>query len=803
MKTRFFAILMMTLLSFVFWATAVTPSHALTPTPAFDEPIPMPVPWQMDGLRIEYQRVDVTLSDQIATTHIDQLFVNDNDWNLEGTYLFPLPEGAAVSQLTMWVDGTPIEAKILGHDEARQIYDEIVRQLRDPALLEYVGNSTIQANIFPIPPHSQRRIEIEYNQILPAENGLIHYVYPQSSSLYTNIPLDSQSIRVEVSSKSAIRAIYSPSHAIDVSRDGEFAATAGFEGSSITPDTDFELYYTVSPETIGLNLLTYRESGEDGFFLLLVAPSLQVSEVVAKDVILVLDTSGSMEGDKMSQAQAAAQYVVSHLNPTDRFNIISFGTGVRRYADALVSASNPGSYQAYINSLESVGGTNISMALLEAIAQADPTRPTTIIFVTDGLATEGIIETPALLTAVAQAASANVRLFSFGVGDDVDTTLLTRLAEEHRGTTSFVRPFQNIQEEVSGFYAKISMPVLSDISLDFGGMVVDQLYPDTLPDLFAGTQLVLVGRYRDGGPASITLRGSVNGREQVFTYPDQFFRIRSGDDFIPRLWATRAIGNLLTQIQLNGENQELVQSVVNLSIRYGIITPYTSYLIQEEDIFSQTGRQGIVDDALIAPPVTNEVSGSEAVNQAAAAGGLAAADAPMPMATSESYGYAEESDPSSPMQQTVKIVGSKTFVWRDGRWTDTAYNSDTQIPQALTFASPAYFDLLATNPELGQYFALGSHVLVVYDGTVYETTEDVVNVINSIPSTATATATRANLFIEPTPTRVTALYQPTPISPITLTPNTTSSNGGGWGWAFLLGIPILFGVGLWIGRRNG
>ncbi|UCC50949.1 MAG: VWA domain-containing protein, partial [Anaerolineaceae bacterium] len=351
-------------------------------------PVDMPPIWRMDGLEIEYQRVNVTIRDQVATTHIEQLFVNNHDRMLEGVYLFPLPQGATVSQLTMWVNGQAIEAKILEKEEAREIYDTIVRQLRDPALLEYVGSNAIQANVFPIPPHEERRIEIEYSQILPAENGLVHYIYPQSTNLYTNTPLDNQSIRVEVESQEPIHAIYSPSHAVSVNRDGEYRAVVGFEANDVIPDDDFELYFTISPEEIGLNLLSYREAGEDGFFMLLVAPNVEAQEVVAKDVILVLDTSGSMEGAKMKQAKDAAEYIVTHLNPEDRFNIIAFSTGVRRFAPDLLESVEAGNYDTFIRSLEAIGGTNISGALLEAAGQVDGERPTTIIFVTDGLATE-------------------------------------------------------------------------------------------------------------------------------------------------------------------------------------------------------------------------------------------------------------------------------------------------------------------------------------------------------------------------------------------------------------------------------
>jgi Ca-activated chloride channel family protein len=359
MKKRIFIPIQLILIVILIVAVnGVQAQDPITPLPVpIEPPIIMPPIWNMDGLNIEYQRVDVEIEDQVATTHMDQLFVNENDWLLEGIYLFPLPPGAAVSQLTMWVDGEPIEAKILEAGEARQIYDEIVRKLRDPALLEYVGSSAIQANVFPIPPKDERRIEITYSQILEADNGIIHYIYPQSTELYTNTPLDSQSIRVEIDSRDAIRAIYSPSHQVAIDRDGDYRATVGYEEENVDADTDFELYYSVSPEDIGLNLISYKETGQDGFFLLLVAPTVDIDadEIVAKDVVLIIDTSGSMEGEKMDQAREAAIKVIESLNPRDRFNIIAFSTGTRSFNRSLVPLSDTGNYDSFINSLDAVG----------------------------------------------------------------------------------------------------------------------------------------------------------------------------------------------------------------------------------------------------------------------------------------------------------------------------------------------------------------------------------------------------------------------------------------------------------------
>ncbi|HID89999.1 MAG TPA: VWA domain-containing protein, partial [Anaerolineae bacterium] len=542
-------------------------------------PLPEPIPLDESWLTIRYHRVTVTIEDQVAVTRVEQEFVNECDWEVEGTYVFPLPEGAAVSEFVMWVDGKPVEGEILEADEARRIYEDIVRRRRDPALLEYVGRSAVQARIFPIPPGGSRKIELEYSQVLPVENGLVRYVYPLNTERFSARPLEECSIHVEIRSPDPIHAVYSPTHQdrVYIVRDGDYRATVGYEETDVLPEDDFELVYTVSQEDVGLNLLTYRESPDDGrrpelaegFFLLLVAPTVEVEEeqVIPRDVILVLDTSGSMEGEKIEQAKEALTYVLEHLNAEDRFNVIAFSTGLRQYARGLRPASEAHEAAAWVRRLEAVGGTDINRALLEALAQTETERPTVLIFLTDGLPTEGVTEIEQILANVEAAAPGNVRLFPFGLGDDVNTILLDTLAEQHGGTTGYVRPYERIDEEVSAFYAKISTPVLTDIELDFGAVMVEDTYPYPLPDLFAGTQLILVGRYREGGATRIVLTGEVNGERREFVY-EGTFRAEGGDDFIPRLWATRKIGHLLTQIRLHGERKEWVDAIVELSVRY-------------------------------------------------------------------------------------------------------------------------------------------------------------------------------------------------------------------------------------------
>jgi Ca-activated chloride channel family protein len=685
--------------------------------------IPEPPPTvpivEVPYLTVKYHHVTVTIDDQVATTHVDQVFVNEGRHEVEGTYLFPLPEQAAISQFTMWVDGQKMDGQVLERDEARAIYEDIVRKRRDPALLEYVGRNTFQASIFPIPPGAERRIELEYSQVLPMDNGLVQYVYPLNTEKFSARPLDDVSVTVTIKSQQALKAIYSPSHDVDVVRDGDYAATVGYEESDVKPDRDFVLYYSVSAEDVGLSLLSYKpDAAGDGFFLLLAAPKVSVEsqQVVAKDVIVVLDVSGSMQGEKLDQAKQALKFVLHNLNDEDRFDVIAFSTSTHAYSRGLVPASERGEARDFVDRLQANGSTDINRVLLEALSMADGSRPTILIFLTDGQPTAGEIDVDRILKNAGDSAPDSVRVFPFGLGYDVNTVLLDSLAEAHGGASGYVRPSEKIDEHVSAFYAKVSTPLLSNVAVDWGGIEVEDVYPYPLPDLFAGSQLVVVGRYRDGGPSTLTLSGEVNGQPAKFEYGDVTFSQEGGAAFISRLWATRKIGYLLQQIRLHGEDKEVVDEIVDLSVRYGIITPYTSFLVLEtEQALSSAGREDLANQMTAVPL---GLSGEAAVDrslQEKALSGAAAVPAPT-MGAGEGAPADAHGDAVTP----IKYVGDKTFILNEGTWTDTTFDPDTMKAVPVEFGSDDYFKLAAARPEWGQYLAAGEHEIVVLDGTAYE-----------------------------------------------------------------------------------
>jgi Ca-activated chloride channel family protein len=702
-------------------ATLLTPISALAdgiivPDPCRDCPVPPP---PMTQLAVKYHRVTVTINDQIATTHVDQVFYNPNDWQVEGTYIFPLPLDAAVSSFTLWVDGKPVEAKILGAEQARQTYQQIVNSMRDPALLEYAGRGAVQAHIFPIPPQGERRVELEYTQALTAENGLVQYIYPLSTEKFSVLPLEQVSISVDIDSNVPIRAVYSPSHAVDVQRQSDKNVTASYEESNVLPQDDFALYFSLG-ETEAFHLLSYRNPNDiedpDGFFLVLLAPRPEVdAKPLAKDIILVLDRSGSMEGEKFTQAQEAARYILGHLNPDDKFDLIAFNSSLDSYATRLRPASEAEDAISWINNLSALGSTDIDRALQEAASIANTERPTYLIFLTDGLPTEGVTDSDQILRDFTSVSKPNLRLFVFGVGYDVDTYLLDLLAQEHHGLSFYVQPGERLDEALSTFYSRISTPVLTNLELDFEDISTYDMYPSPLPDLFLGSQIIAVGRYRQGGSTDITLTGMVNDSNQKFKFSDEQFATHSASNdplaaTLPRLWATRKIGYLLNQVRLHGADQETIDQIVRISIRYGIVTPYTSYLVTEDMPLGVEERDVIVEREMLLQATAAPASGAQAVQKAADQGFMVAAEAPVEAAP-ESVGK-------------VRSVGARTFILKNSTWIDTAYDPQTMQTTKIAFLSPDYFTLVNTYPDLAAAFALGTSVIAISGNDVYEVVDE-------------------------------------------------------------------------------
>jgi len=615
-----------------------------------------------------------------VTTHVDQEFRNDYDYPLEGTYLFPLPPGAVVQGFAMWADGEPIEGRVLPADEAREIYLSYLRQHRDPALLEYVGRDTFQARVFPIPPGESRRIELEYVELLRPDADLYRYRYPLDTERFSAQPLEEVKIEVEFADARALSTVYSPTHKVTVERPSPAFVRVTYTARNVLPGKDFLLYYSFTEDVVGADLITFRTGEEDGWFLLLLTPARVREEAsLPKDLVLVIDRSGSMEGRKIEQARQAAKFILEHLGEGDRFGVITFNEEVVPLTEGLALAT-PARVVAAVTAVSEIyadGWTNIHGALLQAMEWLSPSdRPQYVIFLTDGLPTAGPTDTATIVQDVTTANTAGARLFAFGVGYDVDTQLLDLLAQHNRGTTTYVIPDEDLEHALSSFYLKIAEPALTDPELEVQGVALYDMYPRELPDLFYGSQLSLVGRVSGSGVARVVLSGRRGGGRETIAFEWEFPEEAAEGSFLPRLWAARKIGHLLKVILLMGESQELVGQIVELATRYGIATPYTSFLVEEEERWA------------IPPAAT---SGAAPVMAARSTQKLAEAE------------LAEE-------LATVREVEGRIFLLIDGVWTESTYEDGTDTLD-IEYLSDAYFQLLSELPELGPVLALGEEVV--------------------------------------------------------------------------------------------
>jgi Ca-activated chloride channel family protein len=540
-------------------------------------------------LAMLHHKVAITIQDQVAETKVEQTFRNHTDRPLEATYVFPVPRGASVNKFTMQVDGKDVKGELVEAKKAREIYQSIVRRTQDPGLLEYMDNNLFRLRVFPIPPRGDQKVTLSYTSVANREGDLVEYVYPLKTDGKATATLEEFAITARIKSQHAVQNVYSPTHAIALKRTSDKEVTVQFEKNQALLDKDFLLYYSLGDKDVGLTALAHRPvAGENGYFMFLVTPKVEMAQEyqVPRDMVLVLDTSGSMRGVKMEQAKKALQYCLNNLGPKDRFALINFATTVNKYKDGLLDSTSDQLEQArkWIDNLEATGGTAINDALAAALdlrPQKDEGRTFTIVFFTDGQPTIGETNVDKIMKNALARNTGNTRIFTFGVGHDVNASMLDKLAEDTRAVSTYVRPEEDIEVKVSGLYSKISHPVLASLKLSATNDVSFlEVYPAQLPDLFHGSQLVVLGRYSGKGPAAIKLTGTVGKEAKEFVY-ELTFPDKTTDDkgFIEEIWARRKVGYLLDQIRANGEKTELVEEVTKLAKKYGITTPYTSYLI--------------------------------------------------------------------------------------------------------------------------------------------------------------------------------------------------------------------------------
>lgn len=712
------------------------------------------------AIQLRKLQVDIVIKDQWAETKLIHTFYNPGQRWQEAIFYYPMPREAAVRQFEMEINGQATKAELIGANKAKNIYEGIVRSMRDPALLQATGSDLLKARVFPIEARAEKVITLSYQQFIAADDGFVHYqlplleASPQSSNQSTLV------LNLDVQATNAFRSIWSPSHQLELHRLSKKQAQATFRTNHSKAWRHFELFFSNHQNPSGLAFLTHSNQ-HDHFALLQIEPEISPQErLPAKDVVFILDTSGSMAGAKLQQAKNALYQCLELLNAQDRFAIVRFSTEAEAFAATLMPANKSGKIQAkaFVESFEAIGGTNIEAAFEQlAVFSASTKRSLSTLFITDGKPTIGESKPERLLQKLS---SHHQAVFPIGIGSSLNTRLLDNLANQTKGFRTYLDETEDLEFKISRLFAKVNNPLLTDLTLKVEGVRFQQRTPHQLPSLFKGQSLLVMGTYQGNGPAKVILSGTLGNQKKLYSFNVHFPKKQTKHSFIPPLWAKKRVGYLLDQIRLHGENQELKDSIVSIAKRYGLVTPYTSYLILEDEQAYQHAEfhtdgveasplnqsreeirtrrnqnrsrsRNLVSKASPSPrilPVAEEekVAAKKRYHQMMEVEGEASVQASKEIqAMTELNALVDTATKSAPLglsetTVTVLVRAGRAFYLQNDVWQDSSLKKSTpDKTHSLTFGSDAYFELLTKFPELGPILALGNKITFLHHGIVY------------------------------------------------------------------------------------
>ncbi len=735
--------------------------------PAFGLGLLIPNDTTVRPFDVESHRATVVITNNAAVTTVEQVFRNHTDRPMEAVFVFPIPEGGTVSDFSLWINGKKTAGAVLEKNEARAIYESIVRRAADPGLVEYMDGRLFRASIFPIPPKGTQKLEIKFGQVLKRQGGMHIYEYPLAAGKQYVTARTAQdfTLTATVHSSIPITNVYSPSHTIGTHRKSDAKVIVGTEELGVELDRDFQLFLSYSKNDIGVSLMTHDpdgDGGENGYFMLAIAPRVEAAahNEIGQTFTFVMDTSGSMAGEKIEQARQTLEFCIARLKAQDHFNVVRFSTDVEALWDAPVAATaeNRSTGARFAKELSPAGGTAIEPALALALAQKTPKhQPHQVIFVTDGRPTVGMTNPASIIESAKSKIGPSERLFTFGVGFEVNAILLDGLARAGRGRADFVKPGQKLESAVAALYTRISSPVLSNVAVDWGDTRTYDVYPNPLPDLFRGDQLVLFGRNRNALNGRIAVTGYVGGQKKSFGFGSN---AESGknvkplalDDssvepleFMPKLWATRKVGFLLEQIRVNGEQAELKDEVIRLAKKFGLVTPYTSYLAVDDSEFENNGPQGgnpppmdgqrprprpelkasEESAPMSAPARSPRRSRNDRAKKGMSADSFGAASGEGAVQASEATrAYQEQDSIGDDAGMSRRFVSGRTFELDGRSWAQENLSAKQRSgAKKVASYSKKYFELLKKHPELKRFASqLGEDFTVDLGGTVYHIT---------------------------------------------------------------------------------
>ncbi len=695
-------------------------------------PLPRPRPLPHEPVRLTAASAAISVDEQAAATRLELTLTNPSGMQQEAVVMIPVPEGVAVRSLEYDGVGPEPVAKVLPRDEARRIYDAIVNKTRDPALVEFAGTNMIRTSAFPIPAGKSQKLAITFEQVLGADGDRVDYWLPRSDSLAQSDV--SWTISATIKSSRAIAGVYSASHELDVTRDapGQVRVKVSSGSQADAARGSFRLSYLLQPrkgDGVAATLMAYPDpdvrGGEGGYFLLLggMPPTPADAEKQKREVVLVLDRSGSMRGEKIEQVRRAALQVVEGLEWGEAFNIIDYSDSIAAFADKPVIKDQASleKARAYIRGLEANGGTNLHDALLEAM-RPEPTKGMLplVIFLTDGLPTVGERSEVKIRDDAKAANKFNRRVFTFGVGFDVNSPLLSGLGKASRGASTFVLPQEDVEVKVSQVFRRLNGPVLALPRLTVlgdgtPGGVLRELMPGELPDVFEGDQIVVLGQYAKAADMRLRLEGEQHGKKVTFEFEVSTKGATVRNAHVARLWARAKIGMMIDEVRQAGASggvgearmKELTDEIVRLSTKWGILTEYTSFLATPEaermagdelrranlrvareylHERAEKGRSG-------AGGVSQEMNSAGLSAARAPAGGGGNVAAPAPAAQSQTY-YA--ADMKEVEVRVIQQNADMALYLRNNRWIDSRLiEKEKEAPEVtIELGTPAYTKLV-------------------------------------------------------------------------------------------------------------
>lgn len=677
--------------------------------------------------------VRVDLVDRVLRYEITETFVNRGSRVGEADYMFPLPRGAAFHDLKLSINGEMIAGETMSADRARRIYEEIVRSQRDPALLEWMGYGLFRARIFPIAPGEEKKVVLRFHVVAPREGDALRVDYfrglRNTQFAADRLGEGRTSLVLTYPNDPAYGTAYSPTHFID----SEYGSI--YSPASMVPDRRGAARRVVVRDARGeitllipfrksasaaISLLANAPGNDDGFALITLSPPAIAPRAVPRDLTFVLDVSGSMSGEKMEQARAAGKQFLRSLSTADRFRLIDFSSDVRTFHDdfAYASRENIRAAERYLDDLEAQGSTNISGALEEALSIPQRSgRLSIVLFLTDGLPTVGERNGSVIASSVAKRRGSR-RVFTFGVGSDLNVSLIEQLALEGRGTASFVRPEESVERAVGIVASRLTNPLVTDVRVRADGVRLLKMHPSGPVDIFAGEDLVILARYDGSGDAVVRFDGQTSAGPVSWGTRVRFPERSRENAYVARLWATQRVGYLSAEKRKHGGSRELDGEIRELGERYGIPTEFSSYLVLEPGMNPQVrdsrvqigsgatnpGRRGTRAEAI----TTTGMAAPAAVSAE-----RAAFEAAKTSSAQRSVTNMAAADSSSGLKDEARIrrLGNVTFLLRGDVWTDAKFRKDAPVLRVKPF-SDAYFRLIEAMPELREAFSFSERLII-------------------------------------------------------------------------------------------